>query len=75
VDYQGLVRRLNLPTGGTAPTELAYDDIPASALTQDHLGDDVQGINASLELIRRTRRVLADRAGHRGLQLCRPRLA
>jgi hypothetical protein len=55
VDYQGLVKRLNLPTGWTAPTELAYDDIRASALTRDHLGDDVRGINASLELIRRTR--------------------
>jgi hypothetical protein len=33
VDYQGLVKRLNLPTGWTAPTELAYDDIRARALT------------------------------------------
>lgn len=55
VDYQGLVKRLSLPTGWTAPTELAYDDIRASALTRQHLRDDVQGINASLELIRRTR--------------------
>ncbi|HZJ05365.1 MAG TPA: GNAT family N-acetyltransferase [Nocardioidaceae bacterium] len=55
VDYQGLVKRLNLPTGWTAPTELAYDDIRAIALTQHHLHDDVQGINASLELIRRAR--------------------
>jgi hypothetical protein len=55
VDYQGLVKRLNLPTGWAAPTELGCDDIRASALSRDHLGDDVQGINASLELIRRTR--------------------
>jgi hypothetical protein len=55
VDYQGLVKRLVLPAGWTAPTELAYDDVRASALTRDHLQDDVRGINASLELIRRTR--------------------
>jgi hypothetical protein len=55
VDYQGLVKRLNLPTGRAAPTELTHDDIRASALTRDHLHDDVRGINASLELIRRTR--------------------
>lgn len=33
--------------------ELAYDDIRATVLTRNHLGDEVQGINASLELIRR----------------------
>jgi hypothetical protein len=55
VDYQGLVKRLTLPIGWAAPTELAYDDVRASALTRDHLHDDVRGINASLELIRRTR--------------------
>jgi len=55
VDYQGFVKRLNPPAGWTAPTELTYDDIRASALTRDHLHDDVEGINASIELIRRTR--------------------
>jgi len=35
--------------------ELAYDDIRATVLTRNHLGDEVQGINASLELIRRMR--------------------
>ncbi|MDQ1496055.1 MAG: hypothetical protein QOG69_2538 [Actinomycetota bacterium] len=55
VEYQGLVKRLNVPSGWTAPTELSYDDIRASAITRDHLHDDVQGINASIELIRRTR--------------------
>lgn len=55
VDYQGLVKRLSLPTGWTPPTELAYDGIRAIALTRHQLRDDVHGINASLELIRRTR--------------------
>ena len=55
VDYQGLVKRLTVPTGWTAPTELAFGDIRAVALTRHHLHDDVRGINASLDLIRRTR--------------------
>jgi hypothetical protein len=55
VDPQGLVKRLNLPIGWAAPTELTYDDIRVGALTRDHLHDDVRGINASLELIRRPR--------------------
>jgi hypothetical protein len=55
VDYNGLVKRLSVPIGWAAPTELTYDDIRATALTRDHLHDDVRGINASLQLIRRTR--------------------
>jgi hypothetical protein len=34
---------------------LTYEDVRASALTQDDLDDGVRGINASLDLIRRTR--------------------
>ncbi|GAA0896947.1 GNAT family N-acetyltransferase [Virgisporangium aurantiacum] len=55
MDYRGLVKRLDLPTGWSAPTELTYHDIRAHALTRDHLDDDVRGINASIDLIRRTR--------------------
>lgn len=55
VDYRGLIKRLSLPPGWKAPTELVHDDIRASALTRDHLRDDVRGINASIDLIRRTR--------------------
>jgi hypothetical protein len=36
MDYHGLAQRLNPPTGWTAPTELTYDGIRASALTRDH---------------------------------------
>jgi hypothetical protein len=53
--WSGLVKRLSLPEGWAAPTELTYDDIRARALTRDHLRDDVRGINASIDLIRRTR--------------------
>lgn len=55
MDYRGLVKRLNRPAGWAGPRELGYDDIRAHALTREHLHDDVRGINASLELIRRTR--------------------
>jgi RimJ/RimL family protein N-acetyltransferase len=55
VDYQGLIKSLSLPDGWAAPAELAFEDVRARALTRHHLRDDVQGINASLGLIRRTR--------------------
>ena len=55
MNYRGLIKRLDLPDGWRAPTELMYERIRAHAITRDDLHDDVQGINASLELIRRTR--------------------
>jgi hypothetical protein len=55
MDYHGLIKRLDVPAGWTAPTELRFDDIRAEALNRDHLHDDVAGINASIDLIRRTR--------------------
>jgi hypothetical protein len=55
VDVTGLVKRIALPDGFEAPTELAFGDVRAHAITRADLGDDVAGINASLELIRRTR--------------------
>lgn len=55
MNYQGLVKTLVLPAGWTPPAALAYDGIRAAAITRVHLHDDVQGINASIELIHRTR--------------------
>jgi hypothetical protein len=55
VDYTGFVKRLDLPAGWTAPTELTHGRIRATAITREHLSDDVRGINASMDLIRRTR--------------------
>ncbi|MGH2806124.1 MAG: GNAT family N-acetyltransferase [Actinomycetota bacterium] len=54
-DYRGLVKKLELPTGYVAPTELAYEDVRARAISRADLAEDVTGINASLELIRKTR--------------------
>lgn len=53
--YNGMVKRLALPAGYRPPAELAYGDIRARALSRADLHDDVRGINASIELIRRTR--------------------
>jgi hypothetical protein len=55
MNYHGLVKRLSLPDEWMAPSELSYEDIRAFAINRDHLDDDVRGINASLDLIRRTR--------------------
>jgi hypothetical protein len=55
MDYTGLIKTLHLPPAFAAPTRLTYEDVVARKLTRDDLGDDVRGINASLELIRKTR--------------------
>jgi hypothetical protein len=55
MNYQGLVKRIALPDGWAAPAALEYEDIRAAAINRHHVHDDVQGINASMELIRRTR--------------------
>jgi hypothetical protein len=55
VDVTGLIKSLALPPGFTPPTELTYEDIRAGALSRADLAADVQGINRSLDIIRRTR--------------------
>jgi hypothetical protein len=55
MDHHGLVKSLQLPDGYAAPTELSYDDIRAHAISRADLDEDVRGINASIEIIRRTR--------------------
>jgi hypothetical protein len=51
--YQGLVKSLVLPAGYRPPTELVHDDLRATVLSRADLEAD--GVNDSLELIRRTR--------------------
>jgi hypothetical protein len=55
VDYPNLSKRIVLPAGFVAPVMLHFDDIVATALSREHLKEDVAGINASLDLIARTR--------------------
>jgi RimJ/RimL family protein N-acetyltransferase len=54
-DYASFVRKLPLPPGFAAPTRLTYEDVVAKALSRADLEDDVRGINASIDLIQRTR--------------------
>ena len=55
MDLTGLVKSLDLPAGFRPPRHLAHEDIRASALTRADLDEDVAGINASIDLIARTR--------------------
>jgi hypothetical protein len=55
MDYKNLIKSLVLPADFTPPAELRNDDIVARALSRDDLAADVQGINASIALIQRTR--------------------
>src|SRR3954453_11031384 len=55
LDLASFVKKLALPPGYDAPTRLTYEDVVARAISREDLHDDVRGINASLELIRRTR--------------------
>lgn len=55
MDLTGLTKRLALPEGSAVPRTLEHGAIHAHAITRGDLDDDVAGINASLDLIRRTR--------------------
>ena len=53
--YAHLIKKLEFPDGFAPPARLAHADLVATAITRADLADDVRGINASLDLIRRTR--------------------
>ena len=55
MDLTGLTKRLSVPAGSGVPRILTHGAVRAHAITRDDLDDDVAGINASLDLIRRTR--------------------
>jgi hypothetical protein len=55
IDYSGLTKTLRLPPGFAAPARLTFEDLVARALSRADLQEDVRGINAGIELIRRTR--------------------
>jgi len=52
MDYHRFVQRFDV---GTVAEVLTYEDVVARAITRADLQEDVRGINASLEIIRRTR--------------------
>jgi hypothetical protein len=55
MDLRGLIKRLDLPTGWAPARNLEYGELRARALSRADNEADVRGINASIELIRRTR--------------------
>jgi RimJ/RimL family protein N-acetyltransferase len=55
MDYTSFIKPLDLPAGFTPPAELRHDDLVARAIGRADLAADVRGINASIELIQRTR--------------------
>jgi hypothetical protein len=48
-------RKLVLPEGFDPPRRLTHEDVVATVLGREDLDDDLRAINASLDLIRRTR--------------------
>jgi hypothetical protein len=42
MDYAPFIKKLNLPDGRAAPTQLTYD-LVAAAISREHLHDDVRG--------------------------------
>jgi hypothetical protein len=55
MDYSLFVKKLALPSSFETPRELTFDDIRATAISREHLKEDVNGINESIEVIQRTR--------------------
>jgi hypothetical protein len=55
MDYAQFVKKLEIPDGFVPPPTLTYDDVVARAISRSDLHEDVRGINASIDLIRRTR--------------------
>jgi hypothetical protein len=55
MDYKHFIKSLELPAGYAAPTTLTYEDITARAISRADLVADVEGINSSIDIIRRTR--------------------
>ena len=55
MDHSQFIKPLRLPAGFVAPTELRAEGLVARALSRADLAEDVKGVNASLEIIRRTR--------------------
>jgi hypothetical protein len=55
MDYAPFIKKLDLPDGRIPSKRLTYDDVVATAISREHNPDDVRGINASMEIIERTR--------------------
>ena len=55
MEYREFIKKLDVPRGHLVPERLTYEDVMVRAISRADLQEDVRGINASLEIIRRTR--------------------
>jgi hypothetical protein len=55
MEISDFTRKLIVPPGFEPPRRLTHADIVATVLGREDLDDDIEGINSSIELIRRTR--------------------
>jgi len=55
VSYEDLIKKLVTPAGFSVPERLSFEHLEARVLGRTDLAEDVRGINASLDLIARTR--------------------
>jgi len=55
MDYTNFIRSMALPVGYAPPAALSYEGLTARAISRADLAADVKGINASIDIIRRTR--------------------
>jgi len=55
VDYARFIKPIVLPPGFVPPQRLVFEDIVGTVMGRKYLREDVDGINASLDLIMRTR--------------------
>ena len=55
MEYREFIKKLDVPPGHVVPERLTYQDVMVRAISRADLQEDVRGINASLEIIRRTR--------------------
>lgn len=53
--YSGFIKKFSFPADFHVPNKLVFDDLIAKNLTRADLQADIQGVNSSLELIRKTR--------------------
>lgn len=55
MEYDNLIKKIEVPSNFQAPRELTYDDMVATPLTRDDLTADMEAVNSSLDVIRNTR--------------------
>ena len=55
MEYSAFIKKLDVPPGRVIPQRLTYEEMVARALSREDLQEDMRGINASLDVIRRTR--------------------